>query len=196
MRTFLIAILAALFIEYLTGLAINLNLLTTRGGYLFARTMEISVFTILLWPKQVHFQSVISEFVQIRGFRLSLIICLFIIVGALLNDFMQLNLVPSGPDQTSTLNPITIIITCILSPLAEEQFFRGFVYRFFRSQSPLFALIVSSLLFSTFHSPGISLPLIPLLGGLICGLAFEKEKNLLSPILIHATANTVILLSS
>jgi hypothetical protein len=56
------------------------------------------------------------------------------------------------------------------------------------------ALIGSTALFVLPHLPQVRLPLTQLAGGLLFGLAYEKEKNLLVPMVIHVLGNFAIFL--
>lgn len=79
-----------------------------------------------------------------------------------------------------------------IAPLAEELFFRGVVYGFFRRWGPIPALAVSTLAFVAAHGTGPVLPIAQLIGGILFGLAYEREAHLLVPITIHATGNMAL----
>lgn len=79
----------------------------------------------------------------------------------------------------------------VLAPVAEEIFFRGLIYGYFRKWGVAFALIASTALFTLAHSLK-GFPLTQMVGGLLFALAYEKEKNLLVPISIHVLGNLAI----
>jgi membrane protease YdiL (CAAX protease family) len=80
----------------------------------------------------------------------------------------------------------------VVGPVAEEIFFRGILYGFFRKWGIPAALAVSTFLFVLMHpaSAGISLPQI--VGGLLFAIAYEVEGSLLTPITIHILGNLAI----
>lgn len=78
----------------------------------------------------------------------------------------------------------------IIGPAAEEIFFRGIIFRFFRRWGFLFSLIFSTLIFAAMH--GSAVPLPQLVGGLLFAVSFEIEKNLLVPTIIHILGNLTI----
>lgn len=80
----------------------------------------------------------------------------------------------------------------LLSPVAEELIFRGLLYGYFRRWGILPALIISTLLFVLAHMPGPFIPIAQLLGGVIFAVAYEMEKNLIVPIVIHISGNMAI----
>ncbi len=74
----------------------------------------------------------------------------------------------------------------LIAPVAEEFFFRGLLYGFLRRWGAVFAIIFSTLLFAVAH-PEVSI--IQITGGIIFAVSYEKEKNLLVPIIIHTLGN-------
>ena len=82
-----------------------------------------------------------------------------------------------------------------IGPVAEEIFFRGIVYRFFRQWGILMGVSVSTLVFVALH--GLTgIPVTQIVGGVIFALSYEKEKNLYVPIIIHVSGNISIFLLS
>jgi hypothetical protein len=86
------------------------------------------------------------------------------------------------------------IVAGLIGPVVEEIFFRGVLYTFLRRWGMAIALIGSTALFVLPHLPRVSLPLTQLAGGLLFGLAYEKENNLLVPMVIHVLGNFAIFL--
>ena len=80
----------------------------------------------------------------------------------------------------------------IVSPVAEEIFFRGIIYRFFRRWGVFAAVILSTLAFVLAHSAGSGIPLPQITGGILFAIAYEKEGNLTVPITIHILGNMAI----
>lgn len=80
----------------------------------------------------------------------------------------------------------------IVSPVAEEIFFRGFLYGYFRRWGILIAVILSSMLFVLVHSNTAQIPLPQIVGGVVFAIAYELEGNLVVPIAIHILGNMAI----
>jgi membrane protease YdiL (CAAX protease family) len=105
------------------------------------------------------------------------------------------------------INPVTLIqsripvkpvqiallfcIGGIIGPVAEEIFFRGILYSFFRRWGIFTALLISTLVFVMIH-PVRGPAVTQAIGGILFGIAFEVEKNLMVPITIHALGNMAI----
>jgi membrane protease YdiL (CAAX protease family) len=84
------------------------------------------------------------------------------------------------------------IVGSLLGPSAEEFFFRGLLFGYFRKFGFGPALILSTLLFIFAHLSGSTLPITQLAGGLLFAVAYEVEKNLIVPIVIHCLGNLAI----
>ncbi len=87
---------------------------------------------------------------------------------------------------------IFFLVGGLISPVAEEIFFRGILFGYLRRWGVWLAVGGSTLLFVLAHAPGIGLPLPQLVGGLLFAYAYEREKNLLVPITIHVLGNLAI----
>ncbi len=84
------------------------------------------------------------------------------------------------------------LIGGVISPVAEEIFFRGIIYRFFRRWGVFVAVTLSTLFFVLAHPIGSGLPLPQITGGILFAVAYEKEGNLTVPITIHILGNIAI----
>jgi hypothetical protein len=84
------------------------------------------------------------------------------------------------------------LIGGVVGPIAEEIFFRGIIYGFFRKWGIAVALISSTLLFVLAHGILGSIPLPQVVGGILFAVAYEVEKNLMAPITIHVLGNMAI----
>jgi len=80
----------------------------------------------------------------------------------------------------------------MIGPVAEEIFFRGIIYGFFRRWGVLAALILSSGMFVLAHLASAGIPATQIVGGIIFAIAYEKEGSLMVPISIHALGNMAI----
>ena len=84
------------------------------------------------------------------------------------------------------------LVGAFIAPVAEEFFFRGILYGFFRRWGMSTALVLSTLIFVFFHSSKHTIPVTQIIGGILFAVAYEKEKNLLVPIIIHVLGNLAI----
>ena len=91
---------------------------------------------------------------------------------------------------------IFLIIGCFIGPVAEELFFRGVLYSFFRRWGILAALIFTTIIFILAHHNKGTIPLTQAIGGILFAAAYEFEKSLMVPIVIHILGNTAIFMLS
>ena len=84
------------------------------------------------------------------------------------------------------------VVGGMISPVAEEIFFRGIIYSFFRRWGVFTAVALSTLAFVLAHPAGSGFPLPQITGGILFALAYEKEGNLTVPITIHILGNIAI----
>lgn len=84
------------------------------------------------------------------------------------------------------------VVGGIVSPVAEEMLFRGVVYGFLRRWGIFVAVTLSTLAFVLVHPGGSGIPLPQITGGILFAVAYEKERNLLVPIVIHVLGNMAI----
>lgn len=76
-------------------------------------------------------------------------------------------------------------------PIAEEIFFRGIVFGYFRRHGFITAAILSTFFFVFAHS-SVTLPVTQLIGGLVFCWFYEKTGSLITPMIIHITGNMAI----
>ncbi len=83
------------------------------------------------------------------------------------------------------------VVGSLLGPVAEEFFFRGVIYGYLRSWGVGWALLGSTAAFAAAHSFS-GVPVTQIIGGLAFAVAYEIEKNLMVPIVVHVLGNTVL----
>lgn len=146
----------------------------------------------------------------IKGIKLGLVWSLCFGLAALIGGVVILFITKTNPvllfksdlvleikEQGAFELAIFLFTGCIISPFAEELFFRGFIYSFARKYGFLTAITTSTLIFTLCHIPHSStIPIIPLIGGVVFGLSYEHSKSLSTPIVIHSFGNSAIFILS
>jgi len=99
------------------------------------------------------------------------------------------------PKSSGTIG-LLFLIGAVLGPAAEELFFRGILYGFFRRWGVFVALTMSTLVFVIAH-PGFPLiPVTQVVGGIVFAMAYEIEGSLMAPLTIHVLGNAAIFVLS
>lgn len=118
------------------------------------------------------------------------------VVAGLGLEFLEpeANIPESLFDQRSVL-PLTLFLVLIVAPLAEEMFFRGFVFHGLWPRFPLWAaMLISGLLFSAIHVTGADMIglLIPftVIGALFAWIV-QRTGSLWNAIAVHFLFNLI-----
>lgn len=86
---------------------------------------------------------------------------------------------------------VTLIGAGILVPIAEELYFRGAIFTWFRGRYNFpVAMLASSVMFAFGHIDTIGVVAASFVLALVNAWAFEKSKTLWAPILMHITTNS------
>jgi len=120
------------------------------------------------------------------------IITFFASIALFLVDINPLALIHTRLPAKSMEIVLFFLVAGIIGPVAEEIFFRGIIYGFFRRWGVLAALILSSVIFVLAHSTLSVIPVPQIVGGIIFAIAYEKEGSLIVPITIHILGNMAI----
>ena len=87
---------------------------------------------------------------------------------------------------------VFVLVGALIAPVAEEIFFRGILYGFFRRWGAAAAITLSTLLFTLAHPPGAGIPFTQMTGGILFAAAYEAEGKLMAPIILHVLGNAAI----
>ena len=198
--TVIISILVIIAIEIMVRLVVRQNLITPLMGLGLARLAEIIFLLILVNMREKGLSAIELNFADIfkglkKGFiwavmfgaAAGVILGIIYLAGINAPALFQMQL----PDKSMNLI-IFFILGGFFAPLAEEIFFRGILYGFFRRWGISTAIIISTLLFVLPHTSGHTLPITQIIGGILFAVSYEVEKNLLVPITIHSLGNLAI----
>jgi hypothetical protein len=199
-KTLIICLGAIFFVETARWLVTSRNLWDPMIGLGTARLLEtiLILLIVLLWGKGLTSIGLVSPKIfpgMIKGLTWSVgfgVVALlgFFILSIYGHDPLQL-IKTSLPRRQSDIL-LFFLVGGIVAPVAEEVFFRGIIYGFFRRWGVVVAIVLSTALFVLPHLRGHGLPITQLVGGLLFAIAYEVEGNLMTPIIIHALANLTI----
>jgi len=107
----------------------------------------------------------------------------------------QTNHVQTGFANFRVTDALAGVLACftaiVAAPFAEELLFRGVLFGALRSRLPaVWAALLSALLFGLVHGDAVFFPYIALLG-FVNAMLYERTGNLIAPMIVHATNNTL-----
>ncbi|MEI5908187.1 type II CAAX endopeptidase family protein [Bacillus spongiae] len=173
----------------------------TLTGFVMAIIFTLGVYFIALRPqhlkwKVVGFRSFSKSYwIWIIVWMIVLLVTSILIV--ILMDFLQVG-VENRKTESLKVNitwftfSIGFISAAIISPLYEEIFYRGFLYKWFRMKWGVGAgLFFSSFIFMLVHIPTYNTLPVNLISGLIFAWTYEKSGSILPAIIIHGAFNGI-----
>jgi len=96
-------------------------------------------------------------------------------------------------EQRPAVLALTMLLACVVGPLAEEFFFRGMLYPAIRQRSSrLTAMLASAAVFSLIHTNLLGFLPIMVLGCLLADL-YERTGSLSSPLFVHVVHNSFLI---
>lgn len=151
-------------------------------------TEPSGIKTLGILPKRIT-SGLLRGFVWSAGFGLmvGLVAVILMTAGLHPTDLIAANFPSTQPGLFFFL-----VVGGIIGPVAEEIFFRGMLYGYFRRWGMWAALLLSTLVFVMAHAIFHRIPLPQIVGGILFAVAYEKEKNLMVPITIHVLGNLAI----
>ena len=200
LNTVIISIFVIAVIEIIARILINKNLIDSLTGLGLTRLAEIFLMLVVVAVREKRLSAIglkpsgiyrgfIKGLIWAVSFGLAAGAILFVIylLGIKMRALFQMQL-PFGTPQLTAF----FLVGAIIAPVAEEIFFRGILYGFFRKWGIPAAIILSTLLFVLSHSLGRTVPVTQIVGGILFAVAYEVEKNLFVPITIHILGNLAI----
>ena len=121
------------------------------------------------------------------GSAAALVFALFQVMGIFLLERVR---VPMRPHLYGIA--LFFLVGGLIGPLAEEIFFRGIVYGYFRRWGRLTAILSSTFFFVIAHPALPAIPVIQIAGGLLFAVLYEMEGSLLVPLSVHILGNMAI----
>jgi uncharacterized protein len=100
-----------------------------------------------------------------------------------------------GLDRGFLLASLAVFLICVVAPIAEESFFRGFLYGGLRQRlSQVPAAAISGLVFGGVHAPTGPTAIVPLaILGFALALLYERTGSIWPGVLAHALNNALAL---
>ncbi|GIP58558.1 type II CAAX endopeptidase family protein [Paenibacillus sp. FSL W8-0186] len=90
---------------------------------------------------------------------------------------------------------LAVISAGVISPLYEELFYRGFMYRWLQARAGVgWGIMISSLIFTAAHYPTMNAMPVNFIAGVVLAWAYEKTGSVVPAMIIHGVTNTIAVL--
>ncbi|UOE94428.1 MULTISPECIES: CPBP family intramembrane glutamic endopeptidase [Bacillaceae] len=176
----------------------------TLTGFVMAIVFMTSLYYIILKPYHLSWKSVgVRRFSNQYWKWIIVWLCLLIIMSVVILIIMELLHISWENGKTESLQKnitwftllIGFVSAVIISPIYEEIFYRGFLYKWFRGKWGIAAgMVISSFIFMLVHIPTYNTLPVNFISGLVFAWTYEKTGSILPAIIIHSTFNGLALI--
>lgn len=194
-----------LLMQYLTEIFQNELYSGTLIGLIMSIIFTLGVYFIAIRPKSLSWKEVGFQRFKKSYWGPILGWTIVLIIGSILLSYIVEWIFDMGTDNSKTdslqtrLTTMNIVIAfvsaAIISPIYEEIFYRGFLYRWIRTKYGLLAgMLISSFIFMLVHIPTFNSLPYTFLSGLIFAWTYEKTQSIYPAMIIHALFNGLAIL--
>ncbi|MDA1764327.1 type II CAAX endopeptidase family protein [Bacillus cereus] len=176
----------------------------TLTGLTIAIVLVLGVYFMVLRPKKVSWSEVGIRSFSIKSWKFILLLTIMLIVGdvivMVLTSFIGNSYENSKTEAIQqSVNFFTVLIAfvsaAIISPIYEEIFYRGFLYRWLRTRFGMIgAILLSSLIFTIVHIPTYNAMPVNFLSGIVFAWAYERTNSIWPSVIIHGLTNGIMIL--
>ncbi|RLB90636.1 MAG: hypothetical protein DRH10_03620 [Deltaproteobacteria bacterium] len=199
-KTLLLSLATVIFVELVARAAVSGGKLLAMIGLGAARLVEATLIMLIVSVWGGGTSSVgLARSTILYGIRKGVlwsavfgVATAFVFIALFLLDIDPLRLIYTPLPEKPGDILLFFAVGGLVSPVAEELFFRGILYGFFRRWGVFAAVLLSTLVFVLVHPVASGIPLPQIVGGILFALAYEVEKSLTTPIAIHILGNMAI----
>ncbi|RBP00831.1 CPBP family intramembrane glutamic endopeptidase [Rossellomorea aquimaris] len=176
----------------------------TLIGLNIAIILLSGVYLIALRPKKLSWSEVGVKSFSVKDWKIIITYSVILLVGAVIivvltsfigNSWENSKTEAMQQDATIFTIMIAFISAAIISPIYEEIFYRGFLYRWLRTRIGFTgALILSSLIFTIIHIPTYNVMPVNFFSGVLFALAYERTHSIWPAVLVHGITNGMMVL--
>lgn len=173
----------------------------TATGFLMAIVFTLGVYFIALKPHRLKWCEVgLCRFS--KNYWKSIIYWTFILIIAsclilLLMDLLHISVENTKTEALQTNKTwftfsIAFITAAIISPIYEEIFYRGFLYKWMKLRWGVWSgILFSSLIFTIVHIPTYNMLPVNFISGVVFAWTYEKSGSIIPGMIIHGTFNGI-----
>ncbi|UNK18024.1 CPBP family intramembrane metalloprotease [Paenibacillus sp. N3/727] len=173
----------------------------TLTGLTIAVVLTAGLYWVALRPKRLSWSELGVRSFPAKDWGRILLWTLLLIVGSVLvmvltsfigNTYENSKTEAMQQNVTFFTVLIAFVSAAIISPLYEEIFYRGFLYRWLRTRLGMrWAILLSSLIFTVIHIPTYNAMPVNFLGGVVFAWAYERSNSIWPAVIIHGLVNGI-----
>ncbi|MGG0664455.1 type II CAAX endopeptidase family protein [Viridibacillus arvi] len=176
----------------------------TLMGLTISIILILGIYFIALHPKKLSWSEVGIKSFAVKDWKIIVIFSVILMVGALIIVVLT-SLIGNSWENSKTeaiqqnVTFITVLIAfisaAVISPIYEEIFYRGFLYRWLRTRIGFVgAILLSSIIFTIVHIPTYNVMPVNFFSGIIFALAYERTNSIWPSVIIHGLTNGIMVL--
>ncbi|WP_020060499.1 CPBP family intramembrane glutamic endopeptidase [Bacillus sp. 123MFChir2] len=176
----------------------------TLIGLTIAIVLVLGVYFIVLRPKKLSWSEVGIRSLSMKDWKVIVLLTIILMVGDVivmaLTSFIGNTYENSKTEaMQQNVNFFTVLIAfisaAVISPVYEEIFYRGFLYRWLRTRlGMIVAIFLSSVIFTIIHIPTYNAMPVNFLSGIVFAWAYERTNSIWAPVIIHGLTNGIMVL--
>ncbi|MES5949289.1 CPBP family intramembrane glutamic endopeptidase [Bacillus toyonensis] len=176
----------------------------TLIGLTIAIVLVSGVYFMILRPKKLSWSEVGIRSFSIKDWKFIVLLTIILMAGdvivMVLTSFIGNSYENSKTEAIQqSVNFFTVLIAfisaAVISPIYEEIFYRGFLYRWLRTRfGMMWAIFLSSLIFTIIHIPTYNAMPVNFLSGIVFAWAYERTNSIWPPVIIHGLTNGIMVL--
>lgn len=173
-------------------------------GLIMAIVLVVSIYLIALRPNRLTWGEVGVRAFDSKRWKLIIIGTIILMIGVvvitLITSFIGNtweNSKTEAIQQNLSVQGILIALVsaAVISPIYEEIFYRGFLFRWFRTRLGFGgAALLSSFIFSIVHIPTYNVIPVAFFSGIIFAYSYEKTSSIWPAVIIHGLSNGIMVL--
>ncbi|QOV11193.1 CPBP family intramembrane glutamic endopeptidase [Viridibacillus arvi] len=176
----------------------------TLMGLTIAIILILGVYFIALRPKKLSWSEVGIKRFTVKDWKIIVMLSVILMVGAVIiivltsfigNSWENSKTEAIQQNVTFFTVLIAFISAVVISPIYEEIFYRGFIYRWLRTRIGFIgAILLSSIIFTIVHIPTYNVMPVNFFSGIIFALAYERTNSIWPSVIIHGLTNGIMVL--
>jgi len=200
LRQLTTSLLAVIVLEFACGIMISMDLLPDMVLLGMTRVIQTAAVILIAYVPGKGLSSIgLGPSSMTQGLKMGIVwsVAFGALVGVvfvilLIFGIDPLTLFRAGLSQKRSDLVLYFLVGGFIGPIAEEAFFRGMVYGFFRRWGAVMAMLISASLFAFTHLIISGIFAVQFIGGILFAASYEREKSLITPITIHVLGNLAI----